>query len=192
MSQINELEGRLSAALDRIGAGLEKLDASGAAEAGDTGALAAIEAQLAEERTANAQLEERIKTVTKQRNTRIAALEEELSLIKQTNGALEEAMAGLRAAHARLEETSHGLRIKLGQNLAEGADINAALEAELDATRAARALDVAEAAAVLYALRPKFAPQTEAQPADAQDTEAQDTGTQPETGSASPTEEGQA
>ena len=56
MSDISALEGRITAALERISAGLDGM--SGAASVG-VGDSAALQAQLQDERTANAQLVER-------------------------------------------------------------------------------------------------------------------------------------
>ncbi|MFZ1337956.1 MAG: hypothetical protein WAS26_02770, partial [Paracoccaceae bacterium] len=77
MQQITELERRISAALERVGKGLDKLSSRGAPLAPapapapaapppvSTGAedAATLRAQLEEERTATAQLQERLKAV---------------------------------------------------------------------------------------------------------------------------------
>lgn len=154
MSQINELEGRITAALDRIGTSVEALAAPVAEDTTTKDALAAAEAALAEERLANAQLEERVKSLGDKQAGTIAALEAELSVLRDGTSVMEDALGDMRAAHARLEETSHALRTAAEHGAADADQINAALQAELDALRAARAADVAEAAAILGALEP--------------------------------------
>ena len=62
MTDIADLENRLSAAMDRIAAGLNNLGDAPAAASGDQSGdqseeIAALRAALEEERTANAQLE---------------------------------------------------------------------------------------------------------------------------------------
>ena len=58
MSQIEELQSRITAAMDRIGTGLGALEA-----AQDEAAQNDLTQALDDEKTANAQLEERLKTL---------------------------------------------------------------------------------------------------------------------------------
>ena len=69
MTDIADLENRLSAALDRIAGGIDHLGASSgpvftSTSISDDSEVAALRAALEEERTANAQLKERIKALT--------------------------------------------------------------------------------------------------------------------------------
>ncbi|WP_122073825.1 colicin transporter [Pseudophaeobacter sp. EL27] len=66
MTQIEELQGRIQAAMERIGAGVEKLEQARATATEEARAAADnsdLEQALDEEKTANAQLEERVKAL---------------------------------------------------------------------------------------------------------------------------------
>ena len=71
MSEISELERRITAALDRASQALDKLSAATTAD-GDSGDLAA---ELEAERVANAQLEERVRAIKDKQETMVARLE---------------------------------------------------------------------------------------------------------------------
>ena len=73
MSEITALESRLTAALDRIRAGVDSLAVGPVIDASS-----GLEAQLAEERVANAQLEERVKALKERQDNKIAELEARL------------------------------------------------------------------------------------------------------------------
>lgn len=171
MSDIEEVQGRIMAAMERASRGLEKL----AAAKEDVPDLSQ---ELEEERLANAQLEERVKALKSQIETltadtqaqleqtkaelaqaqtklaevdghagqtaatheRISALDVELQRVRQTNSQLSDACAALRAANA--------------EGVGDADLINAAMQAELDALRAARSVERAETAAILATLTP--------------------------------------
>lgn len=94
MSEISDLESRISAAMDRISRGLESYSAPVASEE-DTGKAEALQAELDSEKTANAQLEERNKSL----NERVEALESELS---EARDAIEKAAEAREAAEKDL------------------------------------------------------------------------------------------
>lgn len=129
MNQIEELQGRIQAALERIGSGTEALraareadkvkaaeataEAVKAAEAAAAGAASAeLEQALEEEKLANAQLEERVKVLHARLQKAdgngpaeagdIAAMEAELQLLRNEAGDPAEKQA-LRAEVARLK-----------------------------------------------------------------------------------------
>jgi predicted nuclease with TOPRIM domain len=115
MSEIDELHGRIAAAMDRIGTGLGALEAArDAAGGGDEDAAQALE----EEKLANAQLEERLKKLKGELaelkeaapaaaggmssdSSELEALRAEVELLRNEVGNPEEA-AGLKAEVARL------------------------------------------------------------------------------------------
>ena len=102
MSNLQDLEGRITAALDRIRSGLEQASTN-AAEQGDTSEL---EAQLAEERTANAQLEERVKILKERQEENVAAMEARMGEQADALGDLEDEIDRLRKENATLKEGS--------------------------------------------------------------------------------------
>jgi predicted nucleic acid-binding Zn-ribbon protein len=143
MSDIEDLQNRLVAALDRISGGLDA--AAGGSSEVDTDAL---QRDLEEERTVNAQLKERIRKLSEQQDKggeadaataqRIEALDVELQRLRQAN-------EQLRASNAALREANEA-------GVGEPHLINKAMLAELESLRAARSADVAEANAILGAM----------------------------------------
>lgn len=106
MQEMVELERRLTAALERIGAGIDAIPVMPAENP--------LQAELDEERMVNAQLSERLKSVKEREGVKIAQLEEqvealtrqldaqgmELQRMKKTTGQLREALRSLREATA--------------------------------------------------------------------------------------------
>jgi len=151
MSQIEELQGRLAAALDRIGQGLDRGEDEGAGAQ----ELEALRRDLEDERIANEQLRERVKTLRKRRDKLEAELEEARAVTAEAHAesmsALEGEFEGLRAANAKLRETNAKLREANAAGVGEPHLINNAMMAELEALRAAQSADRAEARADLSA-----------------------------------------
>jgi len=158
MQEITELEQRITAALERIGKSVDRLSAiprpqqpiasPAVAPAGD----AALRAQLEQEKSLTAQLQERLRAV-KDRESKGDLQEKidrltqqldvqglELQRMRRTNSTLREQMAALRAAQAT--------------GVTEPQLINKSLMAELDALRALRLTEVAEMDEILAALEP--------------------------------------
>lgn len=181
MSDIVELESRISAALGRIRAGLAPgsdhvpghlsgrasghvLGGAGPAPAatapGAVAELDALRARLEEERTANAQLEARVKALKDRQDGRIAALEDAGTQSKTQLALFDRDLQRLREANADLRDINGQLREALAEGVADPGLINKAMRAELDALVALRAADAAEVDAVLEALRPILAEAT--------------------------------
>jgi chromosome segregation ATPase len=103
MQDITDLERRISAALARIGSGIEALATSGAAPPSDEGAPMADEAAAAEiarlaealdeEKMANAQLSERLRVVRERDAEARAGLEAKLAEVTSELAALRSARA---------------------------------------------------------------------------------------------------
>ena len=159
MSDISILEGRITAALDRIRRGVEWMDELAAsAPALPTDApgqeAAALRARLEEERTVNAQLEERVRALKDRQDGRLAHLEAETAENRARLSGMDEDLQRLRQTNAELRDMTAQLREALAQGVAEPQLINRAMLAELEALRAARAVDLAEVNAVIAELRP--------------------------------------
>lgn len=163
MSNIEELQGRIAAAMDRIGAGVEALEA----RAGDNAEVQSLTEALEEERLANAQLKERLRALNQKHIDEVEALNARLA----DNGELERLRAELEGqtdAMARLDTDTRRLRQANDQLRASNAAlreaneagvgephlINKAMLAELEGLRASREADAAEAAAILARLEP--------------------------------------
>lgn len=193
MSQIEELQSRMSRALDRIAKGVEALSAApppapvpepqpeaapGPAPAVDTGwaeaaeeAAAEAAAEIArlrdaldEEKMANSQLEERVKTLRSRLEeaqaapaapaVSDAALMERVEAQRESMAALDAEMQRLKTANDMLRKTCEEMRGALQDNVGEPHLVNKAMLAELEALRAARAAEEAEIRAVLGAMAP--------------------------------------
>ena len=148
MSEIADLERRITAALDRIGAGLDGLgsgpDATGSAELQDT---------LEAERMANAQLEERIKTLHDQHDIRIKELEEQVATLKAGTMEAKNQAQQLRKTNQHLQASLQTLREAAASGI-EPHLINQAMMSELDGLRSVRDSDRAELDEILAALNP--------------------------------------
>ncbi|PIE07382.1 MAG: hypothetical protein CSA74_08360 [Rhodobacterales bacterium] len=149
MTEITELQTRIDAALDRIAGGLEGLSAGPAAAAQDPEAIARLEQALDEERTANAQLEERLNTIRKQQDGTLEVLAGEVDRLRALLASEEEAVARLTQVNADLRTNNAALREAVANGLAEPHLVDASMMAELEALRAVQRADRIELDAVL-------------------------------------------
>jgi chromosome segregation ATPase len=149
MSNVTELEQRISVAMDRIEKGLGDMAEQAPAVDG-----AALEAQLEEERSANAQLEERVKALKERQDTKISELEARVSFQRDQMAALDTELQRLRASSADMREVNAQLRIAATDGVAEPELINRAMMAEVEALSAQRASESAEVDAILKELKP--------------------------------------
>lgn len=159
MSDISILEGRITAALDRIRRGVEWMDElAAAAPASPVDAAsheaAGLRSRLDEERTVNAQLEERVRALKERQDGRVAQLEAEVAESRAALGRADGDMQRLRQANAELRDIGAQLREALAEGVAEPQLVDRAMLAELEALRAARAADLAEVNAVIAELQP--------------------------------------
>ncbi|WP_370231629.1 hypothetical protein [Cognatishimia sp.] len=174
MTDIADLENRLSAAMDRIATGLNALGDAPQAASGDASAeIAALRAALDEERTANAQLEERIKALTAAADARamgdaageVAAVtdahQREIEAIRDAAAEERAAWAGLNQRLVRLRRSNKLMRSNTLALRQAAADmvvdpelINNSLQVELDAAIAAQELERAEADVIIKTLMP--------------------------------------
>lgn len=157
MSQIEELHRRITAALERIGTGVEGLNVAAPVAEPDTGEVEALRQQLEDEKLVNAQLQERLKSLhEKQERAGEAAAEvqgQQRALMEQLDSELQR----LRKVNAMLRDNNQALRDANQAGVAEPHLINKSMLGELEALRAARAADSAEVAAILGQLEPLIA-----------------------------------
>lgn len=161
MQEITELEQRITAALERIGKGVDRISAAARPSAPTASpapvapapvADAALRAQLEEEKSLTAQLQERLRAA-KDRESKGDLQEKidrltqqldvqglELQRMRRTNAALRDQLAALQAAQAA--------------GVTEPQLLNKSMMAELDALRALRLTEVAEMDEILAALEP--------------------------------------
>lgn len=144
MANIEELEGRVSAALERIGRALDRMSEGGQG----------LDAELEAERGANAALEERVRAIQERQETTVAELEDENTRLRT---ALEERDGGLqriRAVNEALRDANAKLREANRQGIADATLVNEAMEAEIAALRGQRATERAEIEEIVARLAP--------------------------------------
>ncbi|MBB3994647.1 putative nucleic acid-binding Zn-ribbon protein [Sulfitobacter undariae] len=149
MSDIEELQRRITAAMDQVAFGLAKLGT--AAPAGPDEETTRL---LEEERTANAQLQERVRSLRTKSEAENAALRAQLDEREARMGQLDIELQRVRRANAELANACAALRDANAEGVGDADLINKALLAELEGLRASRAADVAEASAILASLQP--------------------------------------
>ena len=154
-AHLDKLQRRILSALDRIGQGVDGLEPP--APAGQ--ALSAAEAEalqqaLDDERTANAQLEERIRALRQRQDEIAANADKAMADQRAALSRMDQDLQRMQAANAQLRENNQALRAANEAGVGEPHLINKAMLAELEALRAARAADRSEADAIVAALAP--------------------------------------
>ena len=162
MQQIAELERRITAALERIGRGVETLAApkavpqGGVQDAGlaDHAEIARLSEALDEERMANAQLNERLRVLRDKDNEAQAGVAARLAESGSQIDAYGAELTRLRRTVIQLNGELGKLREAAANGVAEPQLINRAMLAELEAMRSSRASEAAELADIVAALNP--------------------------------------
>lgn len=162
MAEIEEVQQRLSTALERLAQGLSNLETVQPAPAPepdvpaiDPGALAQLQDALDEEKLANAQLEERVRRLRETHAQELAAAQAAVAPAPALDvTAVDAELQQLRKANEMLRTTNEDMRAALAANVGEPHLINQAMLSELEALRAARASEQAETHALLNALAP--------------------------------------
>jgi DNA repair exonuclease SbcCD ATPase subunit len=148
MSNIDELQRRITAAMDRVAGGLDKIGS--AANGPDPELTQALE----DERTANAQLSERVRALKTKSDSELAQMRAQLGEAETHMSKLDTDLQRVRRANAQLSEACEALTAANQEGVGDPHLINKAMLAELEGLRAARASDVAETSAILAALAP--------------------------------------
>ncbi|MEO1239681.1 MAG: hypothetical protein AAFW64_08505 [Pseudomonadota bacterium] len=153
MSEIAEYQSRITSALDRISVALE----TGAGGSNDGELAAALDA----ERTANAQLEERVRAIKEKQETTIAALEKavadleaEAQSLKTALGDRDSGLQRMRRVNEELRRSNTALREANAAGLADAHLVNTGMMAELEALRADHATTQAELGEIAAVLDP--------------------------------------
>jgi len=160
MSDIDALQGRIMAALDRIGQGLDSLESDD--DGGSAEEIQALQQQLEDEKLANAQLEERVKQLSARTKAAEEAAEaasadqvksdEDQSQHAETVQKLDADLQALRLANQQLRDNNAALREANTTGVVEPHLINKAMMSELEGLRASNAADRAEVDLVLAEL----------------------------------------
>ncbi len=160
MSEIDELQRRITAAMDRIGQGVETLAARPVTPAApavaqtDPQEILDLRQALEDERNANAQLEERVRSVRAKQEDLVGALQQQVDDQKTAMAAMNREMNRLRKNNQQLRAINKSLREANEASLGDAHLINKAMLTELEGLRATQAASEAEARAILDALSP--------------------------------------
>ncbi|SEM47451.1 hypothetical protein SAMN04488003_101239 [Loktanella fryxellensis] len=146
MDAIRTLEGRITAALDRIAYGLDQQ-----ARAPDPQALAA---ELQAERDAHAALTDRVVTLKARQDDQIAALQARVADQAAQLASLDAELQQVRGSNADLTVVCGELRRAAMDGVADATLVNRALMAEVDGLTVQRSSEAAEVAAILSDLKP--------------------------------------
>ncbi len=151
MSEISALEGRITAALDRIRRGVE-------AQGGPDPELATA---LAQERAAKDELAGQLQAYHGQQEAKVAELSAAIEAQQAQMQKLDTELQRLRASNAQMREMNTQLREAVTEGLAPEL-LDQAVAAELAALQAQRSADAAELEAILAALKPAIEESTHA------------------------------
>lgn len=160
MSNLSELERRITAALERIGNGLEGLSKAPAAAPSppkpqaQAGELASLKEALAAEKDANSQLSERLRAVKEQHETATKALERKVEKMTEQLDVQGLELQRMRKTSIQLRENLRALRASQEAGVADPQALNKSMVAELEALRATRMTEMAEMDEILSELQP--------------------------------------
>jgi len=152
MSQIDELQRRITAAMERIGQGLDGMSATQAPA--DAGELDAVKQELEDEKLTNAQLQERVNALGQKLEAATSDAAQHFEAQSAASTKLDAELGRLRRANLQLRTSNKELREANEAGVGEPHLINKAMLAELEALRATRSSEAAEAEAIMGALAP--------------------------------------
>tara|TARA_R110002051_G_scaffold7041_7_gene33191 strand:+ start:3731 stop:4222 length:492 start_codon:yes stop_codon:yes gene_type:complete len=158
MNDIDKLESRITAALDRIRQGVAQLNDKAARAALPVPEVddeaAALRFQLQEEQTVNAQLEERVRALKERQDGSVSDLKARVDEQSQKMTALDTEIHRLRTSNADLRDLNAQMRSAAADGAVNPELINRATIAEVEALAAQRSADAAEMDAIITELKP--------------------------------------
>ncbi len=169
MTQIDELQHRITIALDRVAQGVARLEERASQPAQEAPApeidpeeVARLREALEEEKLANAQLEERVRKLHESHRAELEAAKAKAEAAPAPApaaptvdvAALDLDLQRLRQSNEMLRTTNEELRKALAENVGEPHLINKAMLAELEGLRAARSVEASETRAIIASLTP--------------------------------------
>lgn len=162
MSDLAAYERRVSAALDRIARSIEARGGNrnglrAVPDSAEDATLASLREALEKERSANAQLSERVHQVKQRQETTIAQLERRLARLTEQLDLQSLEMLRLKKANARLIEANTALRDAQQAAFPDATLVNKSISAELEALQAERRAEMAEMEEILAELKPLLA-----------------------------------
>ena len=153
MSDIAALEGRITAALDRIREGMARQQSLLTAEDPSSDAET-LRTQLKEERIANIQLENRVSALKVRQDGTISDFEGRVTSHAPVLAAMEVEVHRLRVANAELLDVTAQLRVAAVDGITAPELLNRVTLAEVEALQAQRASEATEMDAIISSLKP--------------------------------------
>lgn len=161
MQELAELERRINAALQRIGAGIEGLGASSDASPGvapDDAELSRLRADLADERQKTAELERQLQAArTPAKAVPQGELEARVEKLTRQIDVQGLEMQRMRKNVVQLRENLRALRRAAADKMPDAELINRAMMAELESIRVTRFAEMAELDEIIAELDPLIA-----------------------------------
>ena len=151
MSEFENLDQRLQAALERIEKGVANQTTS---QGIDPEEVNRLKAALDDAERATSEADDRLAAQKADHHQALARLEEGLQAQRQTGMVLDAELQRLREVNQQLTENNRALREACESGQVDAALINQAMLAELESLRAARAAEKAEIEAAMAAIEP--------------------------------------
>lgn len=139
--------------MDRISTGLDVIANQGSA-GGDDAEVGTLKEALDAEKTANAQLEERVVAIKDKQETLVQGLKDEVAKLREDLSAREGEVRDIKQHNRKIRDHNRALREANKQGVGDPELINNSMVAELDALRVNQASDRAELDAILVDLKP--------------------------------------
>jgi len=158
MSNIAEFESRITAALERIGSGLDSLgqnpDQASVEPQVDNDELARLNEALEAEKMANAQLQERVNAIKDKQETSVQDMQGKIEELTAKLKDQETEAQQLKQVNSQLHQSNEELSNANAQAADDAQLANKAMQTELDTLHATRKSDLAELETIMAELKP--------------------------------------
>jgi predicted nucleic acid-binding Zn-ribbon protein len=154
MDELAPLEARLQAALERIAEAASRLQRPDPEAEAKDAEIVLLQNRIAAEEGAKAELAERVAAIREKQDQTVAQLETRVLRLQERVRQQADEIGRLRYANGGLRTNLRAMRQAAAKGGIGSAEIGAAIEAELEATRAVQAADRAELDAILAELTP--------------------------------------
>jgi len=158
MSNIAEFERRITAALERIGSGLDSLAQNpvqtSAEPQVDNDELARLNEALEAEKMANAQLQERVNAIKDKQESSVQDMQNKIEELAAKLKDQETEVQKLKQVNSQLHQSNEELSKANEKSAADAQLINKEMQTELENLHATRKSDLAELETIMAELKP--------------------------------------